>query len=230
MRSGTEIHPVGRRRISAALAAAIAGALLAIAAPTLAPPAALADGDPASDVLLAQNVFYPYSPGVSASLQKSLNAETAAAAKAHFHIRVALIDSPFDLGVVPEMFGKPQTYARFLDQELGLILGPHPPLLVVMPAGYGTSGVPQSVATAAASLPKPGSKGSNGLAQAAIIAIRKLAASAGHPLGPASAASGAGGGDGSASPVLLVIVAVAAVGIAAGVIVLRRRAARGTAS
>ena len=35
------------------------------------PPAALADGDPASDVLLGQSVFYPYSPPVAAGLQKT---------------------------------------------------------------------------------------------------------------------------------------------------------------
>lgn len=210
-------------RVLARVATASAAALAALA---LAAAAALADGDPASDVLLAQNVFYPYSPGVSSSLQKSLNAEAAAAAKAHFHIRVALIDSPYDLGVVPEMFGRPQTYAKFLDQELGLILGPRPPLLVVMPGGYGTSGLPASVAASAASLPKPSGKASNDLAQAAITAIQKLAAAAGHPLGPVSAASGGGGGDGSGSPLLLVIVAVLAVGVAAAVILLRRRAAR----
>jgi hypothetical protein len=211
-----------RTRVPTAIAAVLAALALAAAS-------ALADGDPASDVLLAQNVFYPYSPGVSSALQKSLNAEAAAAAKAHFHIRVALIDSPYDLGVIPEMFGKPQTYAKFLDQELGLILGPRPPLLVVMPAGYGTSGLPASAVAEAASLPKPTGKGSNGLAQAAITAIQKLAGAAGHPVGPVSAASGGGGGDGSGSPVLLVIVAVLAMGVAAAVILLRRRTARGSA-
>ena len=35
----------------------------------LAPARASADGDPASDVLLGENVFYPYSPPVSAALQ-----------------------------------------------------------------------------------------------------------------------------------------------------------------
>ena len=41
---------------------------------------ALADGDPASDVLLGENVFYPYSPPTSAALKKTLDAETAAVA------------------------------------------------------------------------------------------------------------------------------------------------------
>ena len=70
-------------------------------------PAALADGDPASDTLLGENVFYPYSPTVPATVQKSLNSETAVAAKAGFPIKVALIASPIDLGVIPSLFGKP---------------------------------------------------------------------------------------------------------------------------
>jgi hypothetical protein len=45
-------------RIAAMLAVALS--LL-----TLAPAAALADGDPASDVLLGENVFYPYQPAVT---------------------------------------------------------------------------------------------------------------------------------------------------------------------
>jgi hypothetical protein len=45
----------------------------------IAPARALGDGDPASDVLLGENVFYPYTPPVSSALQKTLNAETAAA-------------------------------------------------------------------------------------------------------------------------------------------------------
>ena len=55
---------------------------LAFVATLIVPATALSDGDPASDVLLAQRVFYPYSPSVSAGLQKTLNAETAAASRA----------------------------------------------------------------------------------------------------------------------------------------------------
>src|SRR6201988_2540105 len=58
---------------------------VALALLTLAPASARADGDPASDVLLGENVFYPYeSPSVSASLMRTLNGATAAADKAHF--------------------------------------------------------------------------------------------------------------------------------------------------
>src|SRR5262245_14137685 len=98
-------------RLAATLAAALC--LLALAAG-----AALADGDPASDVLLGENVFYPYQPAVSQQVQKALNAQTAAAKRSGFPIKVALIASPVDLGVIPDLFGKPQKYAAFLDQEI----------------------------------------------------------------------------------------------------------------
>jgi len=64
----------------------LALAALAMVAPT--PPRAQADGDPASDVLLGENVFYPYSPAVSGALQKVLNAETQAATRSGFPLKV----------------------------------------------------------------------------------------------------------------------------------------------
>ena len=63
------------RRVASLLAAAILVAALGAGGPGF----ALGDGDPASDVLLGQNVYYPYSPPVPRSVQATLNAETAAA-------------------------------------------------------------------------------------------------------------------------------------------------------
>jgi hypothetical protein len=189
------------------------------------PPAALADGDPASDVLLGENVFYPYSPAVSPTLQKSLNATTAAAKRAGFPIKVALIASAVDLGVIPDLFGKPQKYATFLDQEISF--RGKQPLLVVMPAGYGVQGLGPKATSAVATLPKPASGQGNALATAAQSAVTKLAEVSGHPIsassqnGSSSSSSGGGGSSGT----LVIILAVAAV-IAAGAlaaITLRRR-------
>ncbi len=184
-------------------------------------PAARADGDPASDVLLGESVFYPYSPAVSAPAERALNAAVAAAARAHFPVKVAIIGSPIDLGVIPELFGKPQRYADFLDQEISFQT--HQPLLVVMADGYGVQGLPAAATAAVPGLPKPASGRSDDLARAATVAVRRLAAAAGHPLG-ASASGSASSGSGS-SVVLIAVVAVAAVLAAAGVIVMRRRAA-----
>jgi hypothetical protein len=192
-------------------------ALLVVA---LMPTASSANGDPASDVLLGQSVFYPYSPPVSAAITKQLNAETAAAARAHLPIKVALIAAPVDLGVIPDLFGKPQKYAKFLDQEISF-RGPQP-LLVVMAAGYGVQGLGSGAKSVAASLSKPAGGQPNDLARAAIIAVPKLAAADGHPI------SGAPGGNtsgSSATTAIVVALAVGAVATAAALIVLRRRQA-----
>jgi hypothetical protein len=143
----------------------------------LASSSARADGDPASDVLPDQTVFYPYSPPVSANLQRILNAETAATSRAHLPIKVALIASPTDLGAITQLFDQPQRYADFLDQEIN-----HPALLVVMPTGYGVQGLPARATFALRSLAAPASGQSDDLARAAILAVFKLASAAGDPI------------------------------------------------
>ncbi|HUA73028.1 MAG TPA: hypothetical protein VMA96_18165 [Solirubrobacteraceae bacterium] len=163
-----------------------------------APAPALADGDPASDVLIVQNVFYPFSPPVAAGIQKTLNAEAAAAKRAHFPIKVALIASPGDLGAIPSLFAKPQQYAAFLDQEISFFGGKQP-LLVVMPNGYGVRGLTAQTAAVVARLPPPAGRAGDDLARAAIVAVPKLAAAAGHPVSGVSGASGAGSGGGSSA-------------------------------
>jgi MYXO-CTERM domain-containing protein len=196
-------------------------AVLLLAA-TLFPRAAAADGDPASDVLLGENVFYPYSPPTSRSLQTTLNAETAAARKAGFPIKVAVIGSPVDLGVIPDLFGKAQQYATFLDQEISFHT--KQPLLVVMAAGYGSQGLSPAATSAVASLPKPAGKTSDDLAKAAITAVSKLAAASGHPVKGVPGVSSSGGGS-STTTILIVVLALAALGTAAALVVVRRRQA-----
>lgn len=115
-------------RLRWVLAAAV---FLAAAA---APAASLADGDPASDYLLTQSVFYPYespSPPVRAALDQAVDG-------VYLHgnrVKVAVIYSSEDLGSIPSLFGQPADYAHFLAIELGLWYAG--PLLVVMPAGFG---------------------------------------------------------------------------------------------
>jgi hypothetical protein len=206
-----------------ALAAVLLVAVLAPAA-MLAPEVALADGDPASDVLLGENVFYPYSPPVSAALQKSLNAATAAASRARFPIKVALIASPVDLGVIPDLFGKPQKYADFLDQEISFQT--KQPLLVVMSTGYGAQGLDARAKSAIASLPKPAGKQSEALATAALLAVTRLAAAAGHSIKGSTApqtGSRSGGGGSSAPLVIALAVAAGATAGALALITFRRR-------
>jgi hypothetical protein len=190
----------------------------------LAAATALADGDPASDTLLGENVFYPYTPPVTAAIQKQLNAETAVASRAHFPIKVALIASPEDLGVIPDLFGRPQSYADFLDQEISF--EGKQKVLVVMPSGYGVQGVTRAAELAIASLHKPAGGQSNDLARAAIVAVAKLAAAAGHPIKSVSPNGGStsGTGDGSTT-LLLAALVILALGTAGGLVVVRRRQA-----
>ncbi len=202
----------------------ILGCALALLGSALGPAAALADGDPASDVLLGENVFYPYSPPVSAPLQHTLDAAAAAARRAGYPIKVALIGSPVDLGVIPDLFGQPQKYADFLDQEISGQT--KQPLLVVMAAGYGTQGLDARSRAVVAGLPHPAGGSSNQLAAAAIHAVAKLAAAAGHPISGVpgvTTASGAGSGGSSAATILIVVGAVVIVLVVIGLLVTRRR-------
>jgi hypothetical protein len=95
---------------------------------------ALADGDPASDTLVFQNVFLPY-PAPSADAAAGLAGAIRDVYASGYRIKVAVVASPNDLGAVPSLFNKPSEYAQFLGQELRLyFIGP---LLIVMPAGFG---------------------------------------------------------------------------------------------
>ncbi len=97
-------------------------------------PRALADGDPASDVLLTEDAYVPAESlrgAPAAALQKAI----AAAYGRGFRVKVAVIATKTDLGAVPQLFGSPNKYASFLGKEIAFYyVGP---LLVVMPKGFG---------------------------------------------------------------------------------------------
>jgi hypothetical protein len=95
---------------------------------------ASADGDPASDYLIQQDVFLPYPPP-PASASKQLNAAVVTVAAKGDRVKVAVIATAQDLGSVPGLFGQPQAYAKFLGTELAFVY--KGPLLIVMPAGLG---------------------------------------------------------------------------------------------
>ena len=151
-----QLSPTRFRLPKVLTVALLAGVLGPLLVAVRVPSAALADGDPASDVLLGSNVFYPFDPPVSPSAQRTLNAVTAAAQKARVKVKVALIAAPTDLGVIPSLFGKPQEYADFLYREI-TFLGPQR-LLVVMSDGYGTQGLTPAAQKAVAALPNPAGK------------------------------------------------------------------------
>jgi hypothetical protein len=211
----------------------LAVVLMALAA-AVAAPAARADGDPASDVLLYQHAFFPYA-APSADAKAELLGAVAAAKRAGYTVRVAVIQSKQDLGADPELFAQPQLYAKFLDAELRSTryLGG---LIVVMPQGFGVAAggtlsadgktyTPRPLAPllrAAARLRPPGSTDPDTLTKAGVGAVRAVSAAAGHPIkgaitpvAPAPSARPASGSGSSATSLELAaglaVVALAAI-------------------
>jgi len=171
-----------------------------------------ADGDPASDVLATQSLFLPQDAGIPFVQQGQLAGLLEATARRGYPLRVAIIASKTDLGSVTELWHQPQTYARFLGQELSLVS--RGPLLVVMPGGYGVSadGAPDpAAASVVAALRTP--TGGAALGTAALTAIERLATASGHsvPIPAATATTSAGG---QADVIPLVVFALGAVLIA----------------
>ena len=99
--------------------------------------------------------------------------------KAGYPIKVAIVATPNDLGLVPQIFGKPQYYAGYLGREIDF--NKKNQLLVVMPAGYGTNNVPPKVAAALNGLKPPGSKVGD-IASSTVDAMARLSKAAGHPV------------------------------------------------
>lgn len=142
---------------------------------------AQADGDPASDVLVFKSYFLPYAPQTPVDAEQQLNVATAAADRAGYPIRVAVISGPADLGIVPQYDGKPAEYAPFLGQELKFAYKGG--LLIVMDDGYGLYGIDDpKVLEALKALPKPASNDPKDLAIAGANAVVALSAAAGKKL------------------------------------------------
>jgi len=212
------------RSVRALASAVVAVALIA----AVLTPAALADGDPGSDVLVYQDLFAGSDAGLSVQQQVQLGTLLKAAGRAAFPIRVAIIASPFDLGAVSGLWHHPRQYARFLGVELSLAYKQR--LLVVMPNGLGFNwaGHPTDAAyRALAGIPiRPGGTGLFNATEAAVAKLAqagavKLPAAAGlaGPSGGASSGasgsatgrSGQGGTDEILGSVALALVAIAAV-------------------
>jgi hypothetical protein len=156
----------------------------------VAAPAASANGDPASDYLLVRDTFIPFDAKIPQEQTEQLDAIVAEAKKRGFRIKVALISSEVDLGAVPSLWRKPETYARFLGQEIFFIYKGR--LLIVMPNGYGASRAGKPLPSAQSvldMLPKPG-EGGPALAAAANRGVQRLAAQEGVQLGIPTVSSG----------------------------------------
>ena len=154
---------------------------VALLAACIAAGTARADGDPASDYLYGQKSFFPFDAKIPKTKQEELLALLDTAAASGFPIRAALIGSPYDLGSITSLWGKPRTYARFLGAELEFVYKQR--LLIVMPNGFGIYRAGHPVEREYRVLATiPIGKGAVGLVDAAEAAVRKLATSSGVTL------------------------------------------------
>jgi hypothetical protein len=195
-------------------------ALLTLTLLALLPAAASADGDPASDVLLAQDAYYPYAPKASPQMTKALNGLLARVRTAGYPMKVALIQAPTDLGAYPNLFGDTQGYANLLAKEIAF--NSHPHLLVVMPSGFGGDNLGAKVDSALAGIKVDDAAKTDGLVQGALAAVARIATANGHqtPVPPeATTALGASKASSKRStpsvlvyggPVLVALIAVGA--------------------
>jgi hypothetical protein len=157
------------------------------------PGTALAHGDPASHYLESDVLYPAFGDPPSDGTELKLLGLLHAARDAGYPLGVALVANEADLTDDPSMLTRPQDYAEYVVAELGRSRPTSGPVLVLTPAGYGLAGAVAgadgrirliSRAEAAddvATLPAVGA-GGEAMAQAAIVATRLLAASAGHPL------------------------------------------------
>jgi hypothetical protein len=164
-------------------------ALAALLAVVLAAGAARADGDPASDYLIGQKVFFPYDLKISPATQQQIAGLVDEANRAGFKIRVAMIWSSYDLGSITGLWRRPKTYARFLGAELKYIYRDR--LLIVMPNGFGFYRPGHPVTKEYATLSKIAIQpGPTGFVDATKTAVQRLAASSGVKLTGEVAAKG----------------------------------------
>jgi hypothetical protein len=144
----------------------------------LAAPAARANGDPASDILLTQPVFFPIDATLSDSDRETLLKTVADADKHGYTIRVALIPFTSDLGTAVSLWRHPQDYSKFLGKELAFVYRNR--LLIVQPSGFGFYNQGKPVAKEQQVLAKvPVGKTPAGLTHSADAAVRALAAADG---------------------------------------------------
>jgi len=195
--------------------------LTAVVVACIVAPPASADGDPASDYLYTQQVFIPFDIKTPVAAQNDLHRMIAGANRAGFAIRVAIIGSAYDLGAVPSLWKQPQTYARFLGQELLFVYKQR--LLVVMPNGFGFFWSGHDVSNEYGTLAKIRiAPGGDGLLAAARDAVVTLAGAAGVNVAPAQPPKSTASRD--RLIIILGSVAIAAAGLLVRWLLRRRRA------
>ena len=173
---------VRRRRIRRHI---VVAAVLVLALP----PGAAAHGDPAGEVLLEQDVFLPVGANIGTHIRNELVSTVQDANRAGFAVKVAVINTRYDLGIEFDLYGKPQPYAADLGRELAGRFHGH--LLVVMPSGFGSTLDGRRDARRRRllrRLPPPGNSLNHQVA-AATRAVRRMASASGYDLAAAGGTS-----------------------------------------
>lgn len=183
------------------------------------PAVARANGDPASDYLLAQNLFLPFTSKLDRRSVTRLDGLLKDAAAQKYRIRVAVILSPSDLGTAFGLFNKPQKYAEFLGLELSFVYRDR--LVVVMPNGYGfaVNGKPDPAAQQLLQKQSPPGRDATKEIEAATVAVQRLAAAAGHKLSVPKSK----GSSGARDRITIAAAATAAIALMAAFVLYRRR-------
>jgi hypothetical protein len=151
---------------------------------------AFANGDPASHVLPAQDLFLPSDALLCSAAVRRLTALTEATKKAGYPIKVAVIPTGEDLGTLYRLFGRPERYARQLAVELPAEL--FEPLdgkrgyrlLVLMPGGLGLEGGGTKETRALERFTVDADATEADLARLANRVVARLARAAGSPVTP----------------------------------------------
>ena len=154
---------------------------------------ARADGDPASDVLLTDNVFLSYQSPYGSVEGRMLEGLAKEAKQQGFPMRVAVITQISDLGAIGGLYGKAQRYADFLASEITFVY--RGTLVVAMngrPGGFGVHGPGAAPAARRAlarmKLPHTPLTAAE-LARLAAAAMQRVAAASGHHLAAPTAAA-----------------------------------------
>ena len=106
-----------------------------------------------------------------------------AAAARGYPIKVVLIASEEDTGGEPEPLEDTQTYVTTVSEEVAAVRPLRAPVLIVTPHGFGLGGKQPRGGTLRPITPPLARKAEgNALGRTAIVAIRRLATSGGHPL------------------------------------------------
>ncbi len=156
------------------------------------PAAAMADGDPGSDVLLDQNLFAPWDANLTTAQQLELGQLLDATAQVGAPVRVAIIAHRDDLGSVTPLWQRPAPYATYLGTELSLAYSGR--LLIVMPDGVGVywHSNPAGAARLQAALTgsRPSADSASSLVAVTVAAVDRIESAAGVSAGSLQRASG----------------------------------------